>query len=76
MKNKDFARHLFRVLLSCALAFMISALALLALAHRSGASTASFSPSQIYALTGNEKKEAEFASKIGEELSELLKDFN
>lgn len=77
MKNKDSVKSFFHIALSCALATAISAVALFALAHRSGVSVSSFSPSQIYELTGNENKDAEFASKIGEELSELFeKDFN
>ena len=61
-----------RVLLATLLALSIVAASLLFLAHSHHAGAPSFSPSLIYGLCGENKQDAQLASKIEEELSELF----
>ncbi len=72
MKNRSSKKHRLRIAFSIILATAIISLTLLTLAENRGIGTSSLSPSQILELTGNEKKDADFSSKIGKEISELF----
>lgn len=65
---KNYSRCIF----AAVLAALIVAASLCFLAHSFEASEISFSPSQIYEMSGEEGESPEISSKIGEELSGLF----
>ncbi len=67
-KIKTYSRCIF----ACFLASLIIAASLCFLAHSFEINEISFSPSQIYELTGSEGKQPEISSKISEEISDLF----
>lgn len=65
---KKYSKYLFAILVAA----LIIIASLCFLAHRQNISNISFSTSQIYEMTDIERQDAEFSSKIWEEISDIF----
>ncbi len=65
---KKYSKCLFAILI----AVLIIIASLCFLAHKRGISGISFSASQIYEMTDTDRQDAEFSSKIREEISDIF----